>query len=130
MPIRFYINVYAQGGIYIIAGLNHFIQPEIYYPLIPPYLGDPSLINLAAGIAEVLLGIGLLVKPTRKLAAYGLIAMLIAFVPSHLYFIQIGSCVESILCVAPWIAWARLIVIHPLLMYWAYVASTLRPNHS
>jgi uncharacterized membrane protein len=23
---------------YLLAGINHFVNPEFYYPLIPPYL--------------------------------------------------------------------------------------------
>ncbi|MEM9918721.1 MAG: hypothetical protein AAF990_11530, partial [Bacteroidota bacterium] len=57
---------------------------------------------------------------SRRWAAFGLIAMLIAFVPSHIHFIQIGSCVEGGLCTPPWVAWLRLLLIHPLLIWWAW----------
>ena len=46
--------------------------------------------------------------------------MLIAFIPSHIWFIEIGSCVEGGLCVDEWISWLRLLIIHPVLIYWAY----------
>ena len=105
---------------YFLAGLNHFINPAFYTPLIPPYLGDEALINNLAGIAEI--GLGLLVIPvkTRKWAVYGIMAMLLAFLPSHLYFIEIGGCVQTGLCVPAWVAWVRLILVHPLLMLWAW----------
>jgi hypothetical protein len=45
--------------------------------------------------------------------------MLISFIPAHIYFIQIGSCVEGGMCVSEWIGWARLLIIHPLLIWWA-----------
>jgi uncharacterized membrane protein len=61
----------------------------------------------------------LLPSLTRKWAAYGIIAMLIAFIPSHIYFIQINSCAGQ-LCVPTWLGWARLLLIHPLLLFWAW----------
>ncbi|WP_462251769.1 DoxX family protein [Ekhidna sp.] len=114
------ISRWIQAAFYIYAGANHFINPEFYYDLIPPYLGNSELINSLSGIVEVLFGIGLMIEKTRKLSAYGIILMLIAFIPSHIYFIQIGSCIENGLCVPQWVGWIRLILIHPLLILWAW----------
>ena len=74
------------------------------------------------GIAELALALLIIPKSIRKWGAYGIIAMLVAFIPSHVYFIQIGSCIEGGLCAPEWVGWARLIVIHPILIYWAYKA--------
>ncbi len=108
------------AGFFLIAGLNHFALPHFYYPLIPDYLPFPEVINYVSGIVEILLGIGLLVKTTHQKSAIGIILLMLLFIPSHIYFIQIGSCVEGGLCVSPFIAWLRLIVIHPLIMLWAW----------
>lgn len=105
---------------YVLAGINHFINPNFYLPLIPPYLGDVWLVNVSAGVSEVALGLLVIPRKTRKLALYGIMAMLIAFIPSHLYFIEIGGCVNEGLCVPAWVAWLRLILIHPLLLLWAW----------
>lgn len=109
-----------MGYFYFIAGINHFLTPDFYTPLIPPFFSNPDLINILAGIAEVLLGLGILYFPTRAKAAWGIILMLIAFIPSHWYFIQINTCVEGGLCVPAWIGWVRLFIIHPILIFWAY----------
>ncbi|MBV6646702.1 MAG: DoxX family membrane protein [Cyclobacteriaceae bacterium] len=106
---------------YVFAGLNHFINPSFYYPLIPTYLPFPWIINLASGLIEVIFGCALLFSFSRKLAAYGLMIMLVAFIPSHIYFIQVGSCIPDGLCVSPWLGWTRLVIVHPLLMYWVYI---------
>lgn len=50
------------GGFYIVAGFNHFINPEFYLALIPPYLPFHELINVLSGVIEVGLGIGVLVE--------------------------------------------------------------------
>lgn len=112
-------NLFLLSGFYVFAGANHFVNPEFYYGLIPDYLPFPDVINLIAGVAEVLFSAGLLFKATRKWSSYLLVAMLISFIPSHIYFLQIGSCIEGGLCVAEWISWVRLFVIHPLLIFWA-----------
>jgi hypothetical protein len=46
--------------------------------------------------------------------------MLIAFVPAHIYMIQIGSFSLGSFEMTPMIGWVRLLIIHPLLMYWAW----------
>ena len=115
------LSLYLQSLFYIIAGLNHFINPEFYYPLIPDYLsGLSGFINSLSGTVEIGFGASLLIPKQRKRAVYGIIVMLIAFIPSHVYFIQIGSCITGGLCVDEWVGWVRLIVIHPLLILWAY----------
>lgn len=113
---------------YVAAGLNHFWHPEFYLPLIPDYLPWPKVLNFLSGLGEIVFGLGLFFPQTRKAATWGIICLLIAFIPAHVYFIEIGSCVAHSLCVPPWVSWLRLILIHPLLMAWAYwVGKTIQP---
>ncbi|WP_291788246.1 hypothetical protein [Cecembia sp.] len=114
---------YALGLFFIIAGINHFIQPGFYYPLIPDYLPWPKFINLASGVLEIFLGLGILLPSSRKVSAAGILVLMVLFIPSHVYFIQIGSCVEDGLCVPEWLAWVRLVLVHPLLILWALYVS-------
>ncbi|WP_421873849.1 hypothetical protein [Marinoscillum sp.] len=112
-------SLFILSGFYILAGINHFINPGFYLPLIPDYLPYNEVINVFSGLAEIALGAGLLVTQTRRLSAKGIVLLLVLFIPSHVYFIQQGHCVGD-LCVSPWVGWVRLIVIHPLLILWAY----------
>lgn len=106
---------------YFAAGVNHFVHPEFYLPLIPSYFPNPEFINLASGVVEVVLAIGVILPKYRKTAVVLILLMLIAFIPSHVYFIQEGACMgEQSLCTPVWVAWVRLVPIHPLLMYWAW----------
>ncbi len=107
---------------YIGAGINHFWHPAGYYSIIPPYLPDHYLINILAGIAEIGGGLLLIFPATRKFAAYGIIAMLIAFLPAHIYMIQEGGCMgpKPALCAPLWLAWLRLPV-QAVLIWWAWV---------
>ena len=117
------IVIHALAYFYLAAGINHFISPEFYLPLIPPFFSNPELINTLSGIAEILLGLGVLYFPTRTRAAYGIGLLLLAFIPSHVYFIQVGSCIEGGLCVPEWMGWLRLLLFHPILLYWAFWVS-------
>lgn len=114
---------YLFGLFFITAGANHFISPSFYLPLIPPYFPYPEAINLLSGVAEILLGILLLLPRFQKWAGYGIVLLMLAFIPAHVYFIQIGNCIEGGLCVAAWIGWVRLVVIHPLLIGLGYYFS-------
>lgn len=105
---------------YFIAGCYHFINPSFYLDLIPDYLPYPSFINYVSGGLEILLAMGVAYPKTRLWAAKGIILLLLLFIPSHIYFIQMNSCVETAFCISPWVAWIRLLIIHPLLMVWAW----------
>ena len=107
-------------GFYLFAGSYHFINPAFYSDLIPDYLPFHLFINYISGFLEIMLGAGVAFPKTRLLAVKGLIVLLILFIPSHIDFILKGSCVESAFCVSPWIAWVRLLIVHPMLMYWAW----------
>ena len=121
MPKLSRLSLYLQAVFYTAAGTNHFINPEFYLPLIPDYLSEKEIINWVSGGVEILLGVGLITK-YRARAALGIVVMLGVFIPSHIYFIQLGSCVEGSLCVDSWVSWTRLVVVHPLLMFWAWGA--------
>ena len=109
---------------YILAGYNHFANPAFYYPIIPPYLSEWSRnVNILSGIAEILFAIMLIPIATRKLGAWGIFIMLLAFIPSHVYFIQKGHFQLGSLEITPFIAWFRLLVIHPVLLFWAWYIS-------
>ncbi|MGZ3992650.1 MAG: DoxX family protein [Mucilaginibacter sp.] len=105
---------------YIVAGINHFRSPDSYIRIIPHYLPYPSALNILAGCFEILFGLMLIFPKTRRIAAWGIMLMLIAFLPVHISMIgdaplQLGS-----LTVTPFIAWLRLVVFQPLLILWAW----------
>jgi uncharacterized membrane protein len=105
---------------YIGAGLNHFWHPAGYYKIIPAYLPYPIFINVSAGGVEIILGFLFLFSRTRTLAAYGIIAMLTAFIPAHIVMIQNGFCLSNGYCLPDWAIWIRLFPLQFLLMLWAW----------
>src|SRR5262245_24013514 len=71
--------------IFITAGLNHFRDPEFYLRIMPPYLPWPSALHRIAGFFEIVLGMMLLISNYQSLAAWGLIALLIAVFPANIH---------------------------------------------
>ncbi len=106
-----------MGIFFIVAGVNHFVMPGAYLTLIPDYLPFPATINLLSGVLELIIAIGFFTTQYRRLSGWGMVILMVLFIPSHIHFIAIGSCVDDGLCVSEWVAWVRLIVIHPLLIY-------------
>lgn len=118
------ILLVALIAFYVFAGANHFLNPSFYIPIIPPYLIKwANEINVLSGAVEILLGLLLIPTATRAKAGVGIILLLIAFIPSHVYFIQKGAFTIGKINFNPFISSIRLFVGQPILMLWAYWAS-------
>lgn len=92
---------------FIVAGVNHFLAPEIYLGMMPAWLPFKEAANVISGIAEILGGIGLLIPHFRRLAAWGLIALLIAIFPANLHVALQGS-MPGLDNAPAWLLWLRL----------------------
>ena len=116
------ILLYSHILFYFLAGINHFWHPKAYDGLMPPYLKNYEIqLNFLAGLAEIILAFGLVFSTTRHLSGVGILLLLLAFVPIHIYMIQKGNFVLSGFKITPLISWVRLLIFHPILMYWVYV---------
>lgn len=114
------ISLVALILFYMIAGINHFRNPASYIKIIPHYLPYPGNLNLLAGFCEIAFALLLIFSKTRRFAAWGIILMLIAFLPVHIAMIgeapvQVGSFI-----VTPLLAWTRLLVLQSFLILWAW----------
>ena len=109
-------HLYLMAFLYIIAGINHFRKPGMYIRIIPPFFKNPKLINTLSGIAEMLLGILLMFPFSKRFAAWGIIALLIAIFPANLFMFQDKKASFSL---PKWILFVRL-PLQIVLIYWAY----------
>ena len=76
---------FVFGALFVVAGLNHFRNPGFYVGIMPPYLPWPLALVYISGVAEAVLG-ALLPFPTwTVMAAWGLIALLIAVFPANVH---------------------------------------------
>lgn len=70
---------------FVAAGANHFINDAFYVKIMPPSLPAPLFLVRLSGFFEIALGILLLIPKFTRLAAFGLIALLIAVFPANIY---------------------------------------------
>lgn len=108
---------YLMGVLYILAGMNHFRRPKMYERIVPPYIPAHSTMVLLSGVAEMVLGFMILNKNTQEEAAWGIIAILFAFIPVHIYMLQNK---DAALKLPKWLLILRL-PIQLGLMYWAFL---------
>ncbi len=101
---------------FVLAGVNHFIDPAFYLKIMPPYLSWHYELVILSGIAEVVLGIALLIPKLSRIAAWGIIALLIAVFPANLHMAMHPELYSDIPVVALWIR----LPIQGLLILWAY----------
>ena len=71
--------------LYVGAGVNHFLHPAVYQRIVPPYLPFPVALVYLSGGCEVVFGLLLIPTVTRRLAAWFLIALLIAVFPANIH---------------------------------------------
>ena len=98
------------------AGLLHFLKPAMYMKIMPPYVPWHLAMVYASGVAEILGGIGLFIPRVRRVAALGLVALLIAVFPANVYMatnpIEAGAG-----GLPPAALWGRLLL-QPVFIWW------------
>ena len=105
-----------MAAFYILAGVNHFANPDFYKKIMPPWLPWHYSIIFISGLAEIVLGLLLLPLQTRKLAAWGIIILLVAIFPAN---VQMMLNYQQEKNPDWWIAVVRL-PLQLLLIGWAY----------
>jgi len=113
------ISLVILIAFYVLAGLNHFRDPDFYYAVMPNNLLYPETVNLLAGIAEISLGLLLIPSITRYWAAWGIVLMLIAFLQIHVSMAFKAPMKLNSITVTPFLAWLRL-ALQFVLIYWAW----------
>ena len=85
MKILKAILKYLFGILFILAGANHFYNPNFYLKIMPPILPAHLFLVYLSGVFEIALGILLLIPRFTRIAAWGLTALLIAVFPANIY---------------------------------------------
>ncbi len=110
------VGLILAAVFYVGAGTLHFVRPDPYLRIMPPYIPWHAAMVAVSGGFEILGGLGLLIPQTRRPAARGLVALLIAVFPANIYMatnpIEAGAA-----SIAPALRWGRL-PLQPLLAWW------------
>jgi len=108
------IGLYIIAAILIVAGVFHFLRPRFYSRMLPLWIPAHKFLVALSGIAEIILGIGLLYAPTRSISAWGTIAMLACFLLVHFHMLFDK---EAGMGLPNWALWVRLFLQFGL-MWW------------
>ena len=73
------------GAFFVFAGVSHFTIRDFFISIVPPYLPWPVALVYVSGVAEIVLGALLFVPRTSRMAAWGLVALLIAVFPANIH---------------------------------------------
>ena len=115
------ISKYVLAIFMISAGVMHFVNPDFYMKIMPPYLPLHKELVFLSGVCEVALGVLLLVPKWSRWAAWGIIALLIAVFPANIYVFQN----QEVLPAPPMVHLLRL-PLQAVFILWAYWHT--RPN--
>ncbi len=66
------------------AGFTHFIAPHRFIRIVPRFLPAPRALVLISGVFEIFGGVGLLIPLTQRWAAWGVVALYAAVVPTNM----------------------------------------------
>ena len=75
----------AYGLPFVWVGIQHFVDPEPFFPIVPTYLGWPEFWVHITGWTEVGVGIGIMIPRTRRLCATLMIAQLLLLYLGNLH---------------------------------------------
>jgi uncharacterized membrane protein len=111
----------AMGLCFIITGSLHFLTPERFDFMMPPYLPWPRKLIYISGFFEILGGLGILLPRTRHLAGRCLAVLLICVLPANVHVALSGGHVPG-LPEQNWYYWARL-PFQLVFVFWALWSS-------
>ena len=103
------------GALFVVAGISHFRRTGVYVRIVPSLLPYPKLIVLVSGAIEIFLGLLLLIPSWTRLAAWGLILLLLAVFPANVFMTMHP---ERFPRIPIWLLWLRL-PLQAALIAWA-----------
>lgn len=78
------------AAFFIVGGVLHFVLPDTYARVMPPWLGWHAQLVAISGFFEVAGGVGVLVPRVRRAAGRGLILLSIAVLPANVQMLLDG----------------------------------------
>lgn len=111
------IFLYIMSAMYCFTGISHFTMPEYFLAIMPPYLPWHLKLVYLSGACEILFALLLIPRSTRRIAAWLIIALLIAVFPANIQmtFNYVNEHNPEL-----WISIVRL-PIQIFLVWWAWV---------
>lgn len=109
--------IIGMGLLYVAAGVNHFVMPEVYLRMMPRPFPYPLEMVYVSGIIEILCGVGLLINKTRTIAAWATTLLLLAIFPANVFMALHPNSWD----IPVWVLYARL-PLQFVLIWLAYIS--------
>ncbi len=104
------------------AGTAHCVNPGFFLHIMPPDIPFHLELVYLSGLFELCLGVCLLIPNVSRVAAWGIIALLIAVFPANIYLYQHQEIVP-----APPIVHLLRLLLQGVLIWWAYLYTKRKP---
>ena len=117
--IRRKIVLIGLAVFFIYFGIDHFINPDFYLSIMPPSFPLHEEAVYISGFFEIIGGLGVLIHRFRKIAGWGLFALLIAVYPANIYMAITPNAFPDI---PIYILYFRL-ALQFVFFYWAYTVT-------
>ena len=123
LPIGWWrkLVLFGLSAFFIYFGIDHFVNPDFYLSIMPPAFPLHEEAVYISGFFEVLGGVCVLIPRLRKIAGWGLVALLIGVYPANIYM---AIAPEAFPDIPIAVLYFRL-PLQFLFFYWAY--SVTRP---
>ena len=76
--------LYLMCLLYVVAGINHFANPNWYLKIIPAWVPYPVVVNYMSGAFEIAFALLLIPEATRNMGVYLLIILLVLIFPANI----------------------------------------------
>jgi uncharacterized membrane protein len=114
------IGRWLLAALFVVAGLGHFLRTDFFVKMMPSYLPLHRTLVIVSGVFEVVLGILLLVPRFSRLAAWGIIALLVAVFPANIHIYR-----HQELFPLPPIAHLLRLPLQGVLILWAFAYTSM-----
>ena len=74
--LRLFLAI-IYGSWFIYIGIQHFLDPDWFEPIVPKIIGYPLFWVYISGVFEIMLGILIIIPSSRRIASVGFIVFLV-----------------------------------------------------
>lgn len=114
------------AGLLATTGTLHFLAPSGFESIVPGFLGHPAFWVRSSGVAELACAVAIAVRPSRRVGAIAAALLFVAVFPANVQMALDSGGRDHGLLHDPVVAWGRLPLQIPLVLWAGYVAHSGR----
>ncbi|MGI8613655.1 MAG: DoxX family protein [Nocardioidaceae bacterium] len=115
---------WALSVLLLTTGGWHFASPTGFESIVPGFLGSPPFWVHASGVAELSCAVSLAIRPTRRVAGWACVVLFVVLYPANIKMALDSLDGDG----GALIAWLRLPLQIPLVLWALYIARSTRPR--